>query len=50
MAIFRFFVKEKCECILYVSYVHPFYGSNQMFVENKIMYMYIDVKGAPVIG
>lgn len=34
--------------LLYVSYVHPFYGVNQMYVENKDVH--IAVKGVPVIG
>lgn len=27
------FVEDKCECIALASPVHPFYGSNQMYVE-----------------
>lgn len=42
------FVGEKCECIALVSSVHPFYGGNQMYVENKVVY--IIVKGLSVIG
>lgn len=34
--------------LLYVSYVHAFYGGTQMYVESKVVH--IDVKGVPVIG
>lgn len=34
--------------LLYVSYGHPFYGGNQMYVENKDVH--IAVKGVPLIG
>ena len=36
------FVGEKCECITLVSSVHPFYGGNQMYVENKVVYIYCE--------
>lgn len=34
--------------LLYVSYVDPFYGGNQMYVANKVVH--IVVKGVPVTG
>lgn len=40
-------MEEKCECITLVSYVDPFNGDNQMYVENRVVY--IIVKGLPVI-